>query len=151
MGFLPSILSFSGIALVPYFAPVLLPIVTTMFGLGIMGDIFASYAIPFIGNWIINFGSDYWFYFSNCSGTKTASIMSLVWAAMIPGFIAAIFGFVLNFIPILKTPLLIFAIGGGMWIVDVIVNIIGNYGIASGVTWGMRAAFLKSSCKKSKK
>ena len=150
MGFLPTILAFFGIAAVPYYAPTLLPIVVGMFGLGFMAEIFASYAIPFFGNWIINFLSDYWYYFSNCNGTRNASPMSIFWAAMVPGFIAGIFGFVLNFVPILKMPLMIFAIGGGMWIVEIVINIIGNYMLASGVTWGTRAAFLKNSCKKKK-
>ena len=148
MGFLPSILVFSALATIPIYSPTLLSIIVGTFGFGLIGQMVTSYAIPFFLNWIVNFGSDYWYYYSNCTGIRTAPTSSIIMASMIPGLISAIFGFVLNFIPILKTPLLLFAIGGGMWIVEVIINIIGNYGLSSGITFVTRASFLKNSCKK---
>lgn len=147
MGFLDGILTFSALIAVPYFSPG----IVMMFGFGLMGEMVAGYMVPFFLNWIVNFASDFYYYFSNCKGTRTASISSIAMAAMVPGLIAIIFGFVLNFVPILKMPLMIFAIGGGMWLVEIIINLIGNYLLASGVTWASRSAFLKGSCKKDKK
>lgn len=150
MGFLDAILTFSGIVAVPYISPGIVPGVVLTFGFELMGEMVMTYMVPFFLNWIVNFASDYYYYWSNCKDTQTASLQSIAIAAMIPGLISGIFGFVLNFVPILKAPFLLFAIGGGMWMVDIIINIIGNYGLASGITWASRASYLTNSCTKGK-
>ena len=54
MGFLPTILAFFGLAAVPYFAPGIVLMLVPILGLGFMGEIVASYGVPFfmyVGIW----------------------------------------------------------------------------------------------------
>jgi hypothetical protein len=140
MSFLVSFGVFLLIGAIPYYSPTII----TWLQLGLFAEMAAGYAVPFMLNWFINIGSNM-MYVSSCKGS--ASSVAVIWTSMTPSIINGIFSAVLNFIPILKGPLLLFAIGGASWIVDTIVILISNYLIAAPITLGVRSAW----CKKKKK
>lgn len=144
-----SALIFIGIASVPYFAPMMVFWLVNTMGLGLLAEAFYSYFIPFMMNWVLMFASDMIYFNQYCDNVGKISMMTVWWMNMVPPLIAMGIFFVLNFIPILKTPLLFLSIFGGMWMVDSIVSILALYGISSPITWGARATMLKK-CKEKK-
>ena len=127
MGFADSFMTFIGIASIPYYAPWVVTWVVAQLGFGFMGEMVMGYAVPFVINWIFNFFSEYMYNSQNCKGK--ASMNALIGVAFIPTITTLILSVVLNFVPILKAPFLILAVFGGMWIAEVVINIVGNYGL----------------------
>lgn len=148
MGFSDGILTFIGIASVPYFSPR----IVSALGFGFFGGSIAGYIVPFMLNWALNFFSNYYNYSSNCKGEKTASMWGIWGSSIIGSMTNLIIGIVLTFIPFLKWPFLLFAIGGQSWIPETLINLLSNYNpIYLASTYLARSSLLKSSCKKSKK
>lgn len=146
-GILVSLGTFLSIGAIPYYSP----IIVEWLQFGIMGNWIANYVVPLLLNWVVNFTSDYMYIYQNCKGEFKTSTRAIASSSLIPGIMALIFSLVLNFIPILKLPLLIFAIGGAGWIVETVINLIANYIFAQPTTWSARMSMLKNSCKKSEK
>lgn len=140
------------IGTIPLYSPYILAKIVEIFSLGLTGEMLWGFFIQFILNWLINFGSEFQYYVSNCDGERTANTTTLLMIAFFPAVIALILSVLINFVPILKTPLLMFTIFGGLWLVDSVVLLIGNYGPWSlALTSGARVGLLKNSCKKEKK
>lgn len=146
MGYIDSFLILCAFISVPYFVPMIIG----WFGFGLFGENVATYAIPFLLHWILNTLSNYLYYYFNCKGTRTVTIMTVALMSVIPGIIAGGLNFALNFVPVLKTPLLFLTIFGGMWMVTAAIDILAMYGLAFPMTMGTRTTLL-NSCKKEDK
>lgn len=154
MGFLDSFLVFIAICFVPYYSTGIVVWLVGSMGLGMMNEVVASYMVPFGLNWTINSVSNLIHFFMNCKGTRITSITGIIMGSILPGLITVFFSFVLNMVPILKLPLGIFSFVGSIlgitWVLELIINVIGNYILSFPSTLAGRVIRLKTGCKKSK-
>lgn len=130
-------------------AILLIPMLVSMLA-GSMGMI-VGFGLIFLLNWGVNIASNYYHYYTNCKGEKTANAIAMAGFSIAGSVASLVLSIVIMFIPVLKMPLMIFDMVGLGFLVNGLVNVIANYNpfflIATSLA---RAAILKKSCKKKK-
>ena len=129
-----------------FIAIVGIPMIVSIFNMGMIIDLI----LIFLLNWGVNTASNYYHYYSNCKGEKTASPLAMAGFSMAGSVVSLVLSIVVMVLPFLKMPLMIFDVLGLGFLVNGLVNVIANYNpfflIATTLA---RSAILKKSCKKS--